>query len=158
MSLDFLKSPPGQDPVVVEGHFNTSAARLFRTWTDPDELMQWFGPSPRGLVSARLDVEPGGIWECAFPAREGRTDKLTGEYLAVKQDSRLVFTWEHHRAHADGAVEKTPASLVTVTFTDTPRGARLHLLHERIEEEGGRLGVTDGWRGSFARIAALFEA
>ncbi len=157
MKLPFLKSVPGADPVVVEGVFNTSAARLFRAWTNPDEIVRWFGPGDTPLLSARVDPREGGLWEFAYSERDGVQDVMTGEYVFVVQDEQLIFTWRHERRLSGGNVEKTSPSLVTVTFEDVDGGARLHLRHERIVRESGRLGVADGWSGSFSNLQQLVE-
>ena len=34
--------------------------KLFRAWTDPDLLKQWFAPLPYTTPVAELDVRPGG--------------------------------------------------------------------------------------------------
>ncbi|MDJ0917032.1 MAG: SRPBCC domain-containing protein [Woeseiaceae bacterium] len=157
MKLPFLKSVPGEDPVIVEGVFNSSAARLFRAWTIPDEILRWFGPGDAPLLSARLDPRKGGLWEFAYSKRDGVQDVMTGEYVHVAQDEQLVFTWRHERRLSGGKVEKTLPSLVTVTFEDVEGGARLHLRHERIVRERGRLGVGDGWSRSFANLQRFVE-
>lgn len=34
--------------------------KLFRAWTEPDLLKQWFAPKPWETPHAELDVRPGG--------------------------------------------------------------------------------------------------
>ncbi|MDJ0761134.1 MAG: SRPBCC domain-containing protein [Woeseiaceae bacterium] len=157
MKLPFLKSVPGEDPVVVEGVFNTSATRLFRAWTTPDEIVRWFGPGDTPLLSARVDPRKGGLWEFAYSERDGVQDVMSGEYVLVVQDEQLIFTWRHERRFSSGNVETTSPSLVTVIFEDANGGARLRLRHERIVREGGRLGVGDGWSRSFSKLQRLVE-
>ncbi|GAB5467067.1 MAG: SRPBCC domain-containing protein [Rhodospirillales bacterium] len=156
MSLPFLKSPQGQEPVVVEGGFRAAPERVFRAWTDPEEIKKWFGPGGGGLQSASIDLRVGGAWRFDFPAAEGRRDSLHGEYLEIDPGRRLVFSWTHLRAFDDGREEVTPASQVTVTFEPSDQGAFVRLLHERIAREAGRLGVGEGWNGAFASLERLF--
>ena len=58
--MSFLKSPAGTDPVIVEGLFRAPVARVYRAWTDPAQLVAWFGPAPKAMVSAEADVRVGG--------------------------------------------------------------------------------------------------
>ncbi|MEM1103290.1 MAG: SRPBCC domain-containing protein [Pseudomonadota bacterium] len=53
---------------------------------------------------------------------------------------------------ADGRIDRTPASLVTVTFEAEGEGTRLRLRHESIQTKSGREGVTIGWRSSLAAL------
>lgn len=46
MTLPFLKSALGTEPVVVEGIFAASVERVYRAWTEPEELKAWFGLKP----------------------------------------------------------------------------------------------------------------
>lgn len=43
-SREFLKSEPGMEPVMVEGLFRASPARVFRAFTEPDQVRCWFVP------------------------------------------------------------------------------------------------------------------
>ncbi len=152
MSLPFLKSPLGDEPVVVEGHFNASPERVFRAWTDGKEMKAWFGPGGNGLYTARVDARVGGRWRLDYGDNNGQRDVLEGQYLEVVTDSRLVFSWIHERRFDDGHVEKTAPSQVTVTFAATSDGTFVRLVHERIVKKAGRLGVGEGWNGTFARL------
>jgi len=153
----FLKSPKGQDPVVVEGVFRTSCERLFQAWTNADDVLQWFGPGDPGLETAKIDLKTGGIWEFAYAERDGKTDTLSGEYVEITPNERLIFTWTHRRRDRHGQSETTHPSLVTVEFEDIGDSVRMRLTHENIRSEDGRLGVTDGWSATFQRLGQLIK-
>ncbi|MEM9222309.1 MAG: SRPBCC domain-containing protein [Pseudomonadota bacterium] len=158
MSLPFIKSPPGETPVVAEIEVAASTARAFRAFTDPADIKKWFGPGEPSLARAHVELRTGGLWEFAFSAGEdGQIDTLRGSYLEIRPGERLVFTWQHERVLADGQRETTAQSLVTVTFETSGKGAFVRLVHEGIAARSGRLGVADGWNHSMQRIAALVE-
>lgn len=158
MTLAFLKSPEGADPIVVEGTFKGTPDRVFRAWTTPDEVKKWFGQRPDSLASAEIDLQVGGVWRFAFEAMEAHQDVLGGTYAAVEPASRLAFSWIHERIFPDGRVEKTPASEVTVTFEAVGEGTFVRLVHSAIRSEDARKGVGSGWSSSFASIQAVFQA
>lgn len=157
MTLPFLKTPHGSDPVIVEGTFKATPARVFRAWTNPEELKAWFGQAPNSVTEAEIDLRVGGGWRFAFNPAETHRDALHGTYSAVEEAETLVFSWIHERAFADGRVESTPASEVTVTFEPAGDGTRVRVVHAAIREEDGRKGVGGGWSASFASMQALFE-
>jgi uncharacterized protein YndB with AHSA1/START domain len=33
--MNFVKSAPGNDPIIVEGYFAAALAKVFEAWTDP---------------------------------------------------------------------------------------------------------------------------
>ena len=68
MSLPFLKSPPGETPVIVEGLFAASPDRVFRAWTEADEVLKWFGPGSTWSsgTAARIPARTATPTESAF--------------------------------------------------------------------------------------------
>ena len=154
--MNFLKTAPGAEPVIVEGLFAAPVDRLFRAWTDPDEIIEWFGRAPRCLVSAEIDLRVGGRWCFVLEETAEKTSKLEGEYIEIEPDQSLVFSWSHVTAFADGRREATHASRVSVTFTPHGKSTRIDLRHEAIEKEDGRLGVGKGWTLSFTSLEKLF--
>lgn len=157
MTPEFLKSPSGADPIIVEGLFKASAQRLFEAWTSPDDVKEWFGPGPGTLDEAEIDLQEGGAWRFAYGARDGQSDELSGLYEEINAPKRLVFSWVHTRTFEDGRLPiKTAASKVTITFEDRDGGGFVRLVHEAISSEDGRMGVGSGWEGTFTRVADVF--
>lgn len=157
MSLPFLVSPQGEEPVRLQGRFDVPPSRVFRAWTDPDQLRRWFGPGGASK-SLSVDARVGGGWSVVFDGPDGATDTLRGAYREVEIDRKLVFSWVHERALPDGTVETTKESQVTVTFEAADGGTRLSLLHEGIVREAGRSGVGGGWNASFEALQTHLAA
>ena len=143
MTLEFLKSPLGGDPVVSEAVFQAPPERVFRAWTDPEEIRSWFGHEPFCLENVELDLRPGGKWLFAFKGPSFRA--VCGEYLEVLPNTLLVFTWRHEEAQESGAVEVSPKSKVTVRFASDGAGTILTITHEDIADDSARRNVSQGW-------------
>ena len=157
MNLPFLKSPQGEDPIVMEAEFAASVSRLFQAWTTPDDIKQWFGAGDGGPETAVVELREGGRWEFVFPEKEGQTDSLSGEYLRIETDKHLEFTWVHTRTLADGKVEKSGESVVTVEFEKRSGGAYSKLVHKAVAAQSSRSNIGGGWSSSFSKIKALIE-
>ncbi len=157
MSLTFLKTPEGSDPVIVEGVFRATAERMFNAWTTPEDIKQWFGPGPGHLETVDVDLTEGGAWRFAYGQNEdGKAHQLSGHYEDISAPQRLVYSWVHTIIFADGRTESTDASKVTVTFEQRDDGTLVRLVHEAIKTEDGRKGVGGGWNGTFVRLYATF--
>ncbi len=156
--MNFLQSELGKDPVVAEALFRASPSRVYKAWTEPDQIMKWFGPEAGSLISADIDLRVGGKWRFVVGSDEGGLNTLQGTYQVIDPDNRIVFTWQHVREHADGSEEKTPESTVTVVFEAHGKATRVHLRHESIVKRDGRLSVTRGWERTFTHLQALVEA
>lgn len=157
MTLTFLKTPVGQEPVIVEGVFNTTSERMFAAWTTPDDVQKWFGPGPGKLERVEIDLTEGGAWRFAYARdEEGKTHQLSGQYEEISPPKRLVYSWIHTLSFEDGQTKSTDASRVSVTFEDRPDGVFVRLVHEAIKTEDGRQGVGSGWNGTFVRLQEAF--
>ena len=155
--MTFLKTPLGEEPVIVEGRFEASPQRVFRAWTDPSEIPKWFGPGDNKVKSARIDLRVGGNWRFDYGRREGQLDWFEGEYLEVVPDRRLVFTWKHTREYDDGRIEETAASKVSIDIDEIDQSSSVRLVHEAIVQAEGRTGVGQGWEGTFINLVEYLQ-
>lgn len=91
--------------------------RVFKAWTDPDELAGWWGPE--GFSTARstveIDAKPGGKWTATMKSdgEDGTEIPFYGVYQTLKSPEELSFTLvdENHNTTDN-------AELVTVEFKE----------------------------------------
>ena len=161
MSPEFLRTAPGDEPVVVEGRYRAPPARVYRAWTEPADIKRWFGLKPPLVETADIDLRVGGQWRFAFGVSEGRRSTLCGEYLTITANELLEFTWRHElaveqtAAQATASVERSPDSQVNVTFTAMSDGTHLRLVHRAIANDGVKLRVRAGWQASIERLETI---
>jgi uncharacterized protein YndB with AHSA1/START domain len=65
VTLEFVRTELGTDPIFVEGYFAASPATVFRAWTDPNIVMKWFGRAPNfptRRLSTYVKEAPGNSW------------------------------------------------------------------------------------------------
>ena len=117
MTLGFVRTEPGDDPIIAEAYIAATPTRLFRTWTDPNIVTQWLGRAPHFLHWATIDLRPGGAWQFLESRDAERSVGFEGEYLDIEPSERLVFTWSKVIAYATGERESTPSSQAEVVFT-----------------------------------------
>ena len=66
--------------------------RVFKAWTDPELLKQWFAPLPYTTPVAELDFRPGGANLIVMRDSAGNEFPNRGVYLEVVKNERIVFT------------------------------------------------------------------
>ncbi len=155
--MNFLRSEPGEEPVLVEGLLPGSPSRIFAAWTTPEELTRWFGLKENGMISAEVDLRVGGAWCFEMRSDSSSRQFLEGEYLEVSPPERLVFSWRHVVWPPEGEPQPSPVSRVELSFEPQGAATRLRLRHEAIDQEPTRLGVGAGWNASMARLARVLS-
>jgi uncharacterized protein YndB with AHSA1/START domain len=66
--------------------------KIWRCWTEPGLLTQWFAPKPWSTPRAELDVRPGGTCMVVMSDPDGNEFSNPGVYLEVTPNEKLVFT------------------------------------------------------------------
>ena len=92
-----------------------SPAQLYRAWTEPELLKQWFCPQPWGVAHAELDVRAGGSNLVVMQSPDGDLFPNQGVYLEVIPNQKLVFTDAYTSAWVPSA---KPFMTCTITFAD----------------------------------------
>ena len=150
--MQFVKTEPGTDPIIVEGFFAATPAKVFEAWTKPDIVVKWFGHKPNSLHSASIDLRPGGEWQFLLLKDDDKSVGFEGLYQDVLPGKKLVFSWAHVVELANGEREETPRSRVEVTFTSKGQGTFVRLVHTAISNEDSRRGIGGGWEAAFTHM------
>ncbi|WP_163848194.1 SRPBCC family protein [Pseudooceanicola aestuarii] len=120
--------------------------RLWQAVTQPDQLMQWFGPEGVRQVDCAMDFTAPGPWHCVMEGREsGDRFHVSGQVTSVQPPregaGRVSFTWAWH----DGSGARGAESFVTFEVTRTDTGARLTLTHRGLTTLEAAQSHSRGW-------------
>src|SRR5437588_8487193 len=98
---------------------------VFRMWTDPRHVAQWWGPQGFTTISLEMDPRPGGAYRGSMRSPEGTLYSRRGVYREIVPPERLAFTF----AWEDAAGDLGHETIVTVTFAEQG-GKTLLTLHQ----------------------------
>ena len=130
--------------------------RVYRAWTDPKLLTQWFAPKPWSTPRAELDVRPGGANLVVMRSPEGAEFPNRGIYLEVVPNERLVFTDAYTKAWEPA---EKPFMTVILTFEDlggkTKYTATVRHWTVADREAHEKMGFYLGWGQCADQLAAL---
>ena len=91
-------APASGNDLVLTRLIDAPRAKLYRAWTDPELLKQWFAPLPYTTPVVETDVRPGGATYIVMRGPDGAEFPNRGVYLEVVENQRLVFTDASHPA------------------------------------------------------------
>lgn len=131
--------------------------RIFKAWTDPEILKQWFVPRPWSVSHAELDVRPGGSNLIVMRDPEGNEYPNRGVYLEVVENERLVFTDAYTKAWEPS---EKPFMTGIVTLEDLGDGRTRYTakaLHWTAadREAHEKMGFHEGWGKCADQLAEL---
>ena len=152
-----MQSSTTQDrpSIHISRHYNASPEKVWRAWTDPQELARWFGPDDDGVVSlAKLDVGAGGRYHIRFGVSGGEEHNVSGVYQELDPKQKLVFSW---------AWQSTPERVSRVSVrlrplgVDVNAGTELIFVHEQFDDQAACDAHHRGWAGAFAKLDRYLE-
>ena len=119
---------------------------LYKCWTTPEHLMQWFVPKPHRVIECVLDVRAGGACNTTFDV-EGNIMHNNGVYLEVVPNEKLVFTDTYS---AGWKPAPDPFMTAIITFDDLGHGRTRYtaVVRHRTPEAAkthADMGFFDGW-------------
>ena len=138
--------------------FDAPRARVWKAWTDPKILSQWWVPNGMTAPVCELDVRPGGKLLIHLSGY-GRINPVKGTFREVVQGERLVFTNDGYES-ADAA-EPVTRSITTVTMTEangkTELTVHTGVLWTTPEAAQYLNGMEATWTGQLDKLAATLS-
>lgn len=136
--------------------FSASRERVFKAWTDPEMLKEWFGPEGVKTVSAEVELKIGGKYRFEMKLPDGKMVYHQGAFREIKFPERLVYTWILEGQNCKGGEDEDCETLVTIDFKDLGGSTELTLTHEFFPSEKSREGHEFGWTGCFNKLEKVF--
>lgn len=130
--------------------------KVYRAWTEPALIEQWFTPRPWTVARAETDVRPGGASLIVMRSPEGQEFANRGVYLEVVPNQRLVFTDAYVAAW-----EPADKPFMTVILTFEPEGdktrytALVRHWTQADREAHEKMGFHGGWAQATDQLAEL---
>ena len=128
--------------LTLKRFYRVAPEKVWRAWTDPRALGQWFRPNASFSISdAHADVRVGGRFRVLMVNAGGEAFDLNGSYLEVVAGRKLVMTWMWKN-------QSDHESLVSVSFLPLHGGTQLELRHDRYRDFENEPTHEQGWNGA----------
>jgi uncharacterized protein YndB with AHSA1/START domain len=137
--------------VLITRIFQAPRERVFRAWTDPDEVAAWYGPehfdTPRERI--HIDLRVGGRYELTMVRRDGGAEFAVG-YEIVELDAPRLLVLRSDPMPEVGMLEPTVVRMelhdhgdrTRMTLTDGPYPV-------------GGVQAESGWSSSLDKLARV---
>jgi uncharacterized protein YndB with AHSA1/START domain len=140
--------------MVITRVFDAPRALVWKAWTDPKYVMQWWGPKGFTAPHCEIDFRVGGKFLCCMKTPDGQEFWNAGEYHEIVLHEKIVSSMyfsdskgnkvepEHygieHEA-IDGAYDVT-------LFEDFGNGqTKLTFIGNETMEDATKSGQVEGW-------------
>lgn len=145
------------DKIVKEGRFmrvfEAPRELVFKAWTDPKHLAQWWGPHGFTNPVCEVDARPGGAIRIDMRGPDGTVYPLRGTYQEIVRPERLSFISSGLDEEGNPLFE----ALTTVTFAEDGGKTTLRV-HVRVIKATAKAashlaGMEEGWTQNLERLA-----
>ncbi len=148
--------PADKANLVLKRTFDAPVALVYKVWTDPYHLAQWWGPHGYTTPVCEVDLRPGGVIRLHMEGSDGVRNPSNGVVKEVIENERFAFTttWD----------DDTGAPMIELLNTVTLRaiGDRTEMtLHTEVLKITQELvpqldgGMEEGWSQSLEKMAAV---
>jgi len=144
-----LVTEPADRVLVITRVFDAPRELVFKAWTEPAHMAQWFGP--RGFTSKVLkhDLRAGGAYRVHMVGPDG-DHWSQGVYREVVPPERLAMTFGWGDANGN---RTRPETTLTLLFEDVGGKTRLTLHNAVFESVTARDLHEGGWSTSLDCLA-----
>ena len=81
----------GQD-IFIKRTFNAPRRRVWLAWTEPEQMVRWWGPKGFTVPSCRMNVQVGGDYLFCMRSPDNQDTWGTGIYREVVEMEKIVMT------------------------------------------------------------------
>jgi len=139
---------PGKLSLEITRVIKAPRDRVYKAWTDPAQLKEWFGPENVQTRSLVAEARVGGRFRWELTNSEGEEMTVHGEYHELEPNRKIVFSWQWQ----DDEDWEQRDSVVTVELSDCDGGTEVRLAHEQLPSEESRDRHTEGWKSVLDKL------
>ena len=143
---------PGTQEIVITRSFDAPRELVFKAFTDPDAVRQWWGLNSTETVVDRLEARPGGQWRFVEREGDGNEYGFHGVFHGTPSVDGIVQTFEY---------EGTPGHVCLETLTFEERGdttlVRTASVYQSVADRDAMIesGMEQGLNEGYDRLDEL---
>jgi uncharacterized protein YndB with AHSA1/START domain len=154
--------------LVITRVFDAPKELVFKVWTEPEHIKNWWGPKPFTAPRCEVDLKPGGEYIYVMRSPDGQEFPVQGKFKEIVENEKLVYTddmykqadfWKAMIGNKVGPdVDFSALQLiVTVTFEDQGDKTKFTLVTRFVSNDvrDAMIGMqmAEGWTSSLEKFA-----
>lgn len=161
------KNPVNEsERMVISRVFDAPRELVWKAWTDPQYVKQWWGPKGFTSPVCKMDFRVGGKFHCCMRTPDGQEFWNAGEYHEIVPYEKIVSSMYFSDAQGNkvepeqyGIEHEAIEGAYDVTlFEDLGNGkTRLTFIGNETMQNAIESGQLEGWNQILDKIAAVVE-
>jgi uncharacterized protein YndB with AHSA1/START domain len=162
-----MSAAPGK-PFVISRVFDAPRDKVWKAWTEVEQLKKWWGPAGFKVHTCKLDLRPGGSMHYGMSAPDGSDMWGKFAFREILKPQRLVFINSFSDPKGgvarDAGHQSWPLEMLT-TITFEEQGGKTRVTVSWLPADGsseperqtfdeGRDSMKQGWGGTMDQLAA----
>ncbi|MGD0305950.1 MAG: SRPBCC domain-containing protein [Candidatus Acidiferrales bacterium] len=153
-----------KERMVITRIFDAPRALVWKAWTDPTYVMQWWGPKGFTSPVCKIDFRVGGKFLCCMKSPDGQEGWNGGEYHEIVPHEKIVYSLyfadskgnKVDPAQYGSEHEAIEDARDVVIFEDYGSGrTKLTMIGNELMEDAKNSGQLEGWNEMFDKVAAV---
>jgi uncharacterized protein YndB with AHSA1/START domain len=146
-----VTAEPGKQDILITREFDAPRELVFKAYTDPNLISQWWGPRGVTTIVDKLEAKKGGTWRFVHQADDAEY-AFNGVFHDVVSPERIIQTFEF---------EPMAGHVLLETITIEDHGSKTKLIaqsvFQSVEDRDGMLqsGMESGAAESNDRLDEL---
>ena len=138
--------------------FDAPVEQVWRAWTEPSLLDEWWAPKPWKAQTKRMDFREGGTWLYAMLGPDGEESWCRADFESI--DPGKSYTGTDAFCDENGTVTNDPPGMHWhVAFTPLASGTRVQVVITFQSEEDMHkivaMGFNEGFTAAHANLDSL---
>jgi uncharacterized protein YndB with AHSA1/START domain len=151
--------------VEISRKFTAPVERLWKAWTEPELMKQWWGPENYSCPEAKMDVRVGGKSILAMKGPDGKLQYSGGTYEEIVPNQKIVTTDQFTDKDGNfmsakdvGLPGEWPDTMrITIEFKSLAANeTQMSIVHQGIPKEAHDDCVS-GWSSSIDKLQKVVE-
>ncbi len=148
--------PQNERELVLTRVLKATPAQLFKAWTTPELMTQWFAPKPYETPLVEIEPRDGGKFRTVMKGPDDFHMDSTGVLLKVEKDRRIIFT---DAFGPDWKPTEKAFFTAEILFDDLGDGrTRYTAIARHWSVEDAKEHEKMGFHGGWGQVASQLEA